>query len=326
MKKRIEYIDLAKGFCIILVVYHHLQYHYPTTPELNRVLSSFRMPLYFFLSGLFFKPYDFLLFVKKKVNKLLIPFLFFYTVTSFLIPILKSILLGNPCEPIELISGIYKENFSNLPIWFLFCLFNTNILFYCIFFISKKINSRSILILLSLLVSIFAFYLSKKSIDLPLYLDTSMSSLIFYLSGYLLAQTNFLYSNKYDKFIPILVFAASIFLILFAPLTNFEANIYKSNYIQLYLSGIIGTLGVLLVSKLIGKLILVSYLGKYSIIILCTHMILIAIITDIVSMMSWAVNINLIVSFLLIILSYLLIIPFMVKFFPHVTAQKDVIK
>ena len=134
MKQRIEYIDLAKGCCIILVVYHHLQYHYPTTPELNRILSSFRMPLYFFLSGLFFKPYDFLLFVKKKVNKLLIPFLFFYSITSFLIPIFKDVLLGNPCEPIELISGIYKENFSNLPIWFLFCLFNTNILFFCIFF------------------------------------------------------------------------------------------------------------------------------------------------------------------------------------------------
>ena len=53
-KKRIEYIDLAKGVCILLVVFAHIH------PDLTRYswgvfFDSFRMPLYFFLSGHFFQ-------------------------------------------------------------------------------------------------------------------------------------------------------------------------------------------------------------------------------------------------------------------------------
>ena len=44
---RIEYIDMAKGFCILLVVFAHIH------PDLTRYtwgvfLDSFRMPHYFF--------------------------------------------------------------------------------------------------------------------------------------------------------------------------------------------------------------------------------------------------------------------------------------
>lgn len=86
MKKRIQYIDLAKGFCIILVVAYHVNkaFHFKQFPLFWDTLSVFRMPLYFFLSGLFFKEYEgFFGFSLRKVNKLLIPFFFFHIVTSF---------------------------------------------------------------------------------------------------------------------------------------------------------------------------------------------------------------------------------------------------
>ena len=45
--------------------------------------NTFRMPLYYFLSGLFFKPYNgFFNFAIRKANKLLIPFFFFYFCTG----------------------------------------------------------------------------------------------------------------------------------------------------------------------------------------------------------------------------------------------------
>ncbi len=53
-KTRIEFIDLAKGVCILLVVIVHV------IPELDtplEFLACLRMPLYFCLSGLFFKDY-----------------------------------------------------------------------------------------------------------------------------------------------------------------------------------------------------------------------------------------------------------------------------
>lgn len=76
-KKRIEFIDLAKGICILLVVFSHAGEDYGN--RFDPALTSFRMPLYFVLSGLFFKEYSgFAEFLVRKTNKLLIPFLFFY--------------------------------------------------------------------------------------------------------------------------------------------------------------------------------------------------------------------------------------------------------
>ena len=46
--KRIEFIDLAKGFCIILVVLTHVNTHFHTKYPLQMELQVFRMPCTFF--------------------------------------------------------------------------------------------------------------------------------------------------------------------------------------------------------------------------------------------------------------------------------------
>ena len=72
--KRIEFIDLAKGICILLVVLLHIGI------DVNFWgTTSMRMPLYFVLSGLFFKDYGSLYnLLIKKTNRLIIPFLFVF--------------------------------------------------------------------------------------------------------------------------------------------------------------------------------------------------------------------------------------------------------
>ena len=57
LKKRLEWIDLAKGIGIILMVIGHM----PSIPSaVHNWIFSFHMPLFFFLSGYMFK--------KKKVK------------------------------------------------------------------------------------------------------------------------------------------------------------------------------------------------------------------------------------------------------------------
>lgn len=68
MGQRIEFIDLAKGICILLVVSVHV---FGSTGAISGkflgITNIFRMPLYFLLSGLFFKTYGGILpFLKKK--------------------------------------------------------------------------------------------------------------------------------------------------------------------------------------------------------------------------------------------------------------------
>ena len=57
-KKRIQWIDLAKGFCILLVVLQHASELTHVDYPLSVQAFGFRMPLYFILSGLFFKQYE----------------------------------------------------------------------------------------------------------------------------------------------------------------------------------------------------------------------------------------------------------------------------
>ena len=93
-KQRIVWIDTAKGICIILVVLYHSLIHTHAdfllrNTNVENFLSAFRMPLYFALSGIFFKTYSsFSNFVIRKINKLIVPFLFFYILGSIILPLL----------------------------------------------------------------------------------------------------------------------------------------------------------------------------------------------------------------------------------------------
>ncbi len=50
--KRIEYLDAMRGFCMILVVYAHLGSQTSISDLFgNNIFMTFRMPLFFFLSG-----------------------------------------------------------------------------------------------------------------------------------------------------------------------------------------------------------------------------------------------------------------------------------
>lgn len=52
--KRIEYIDALRGFTMILVVFSHVEMTslgFETPTFLNSMFMSFRMPLFFFISG-----------------------------------------------------------------------------------------------------------------------------------------------------------------------------------------------------------------------------------------------------------------------------------
>jgi fucose 4-O-acetylase-like acetyltransferase len=76
MQKRVQYIDIAKGIGILLVVLAHNDlsgYH----PMLHRFIYAFHMPLFFFLSGIFFNPArDFRTIFQKRFNGLIKPLVF----------------------------------------------------------------------------------------------------------------------------------------------------------------------------------------------------------------------------------------------------------
>ena len=69
----------------MLVVLNHTAGTCSTSHIFEMQMHTFRMPLYFILSGLFFKEYEvFWGFLKRKTNKLLIPFIFWYGISSLI--------------------------------------------------------------------------------------------------------------------------------------------------------------------------------------------------------------------------------------------------
>lgn len=99
MTKRIEYIDAMRGFTMLLVVYSHiLLFGYSDSLirdneilSFNRFFLTFRMPLFFFISGFILFKKDIIWnlptcwsFLKKKAKIQLIPTTFFFILYVFL--------------------------------------------------------------------------------------------------------------------------------------------------------------------------------------------------------------------------------------------------
>ena len=318
--KRIDYIDLAKGLCILLVVFHHMASYYNWDYPLWTTLQSFRMPLYYFLSGLFFKEYgggvDFF---KRKTNKLLIPFLFFYLLSS--IPL--TIVVQHRDYIDALIAFSNGWDFENGRIWFLLSLFEINLIFYFLFILFK--NCQWLLFLSVFTIGILGLMISPYEIKYRCFLDSSFTALPFFYLGYVLhRKTNFLDKKLkiWQDFI-FIIFSIS-FLMFFSSKQDFGQNVY-SNYYLVYPCGIIGIFMVFVVSKRLSSLPFVSYIGRYSIIVLCTHMVVMKVLRHLMRLTIIDESYTMWMNLILTILSMLIIIPLCRRYIPYFTAQKDLI-
>ena len=337
MKQRVEYIDLAKGFCILLVILGHTFGPLNNT-ETNTMLGSFRMPLYFFLSGLFFKRYAGLVnFILRKINKLVIPF-FFFTITAYILYIAGWLIKGRFDLISELLKDIainFREEFVylNPPLWFLMTLFNTSLIFYLLIIISDKLYIKSkgarnvAMAVICFTVGISGFELGVYHINLPLWIDTSMTAVPFYFLGYFFKEeTDFLIPNKSDRLIPVYLVALAAVVYFLAKKIELVTNTYQGDFISFYVTAICGTLFVLLVAKLINKKVpIISFLGRYSIIVLGTHWFILLILNSFLSFIQngW------LLTFVLVVLVAFIEIPvvlFLIRFFPKFVCQKDLIK
>lgn len=181
MTQRIKWIDVAKGWGIILLIYGHI-----ADDVIVRWLYTFHIPLFFFLSGYVFNPNkSFKDLIQSKSRSLLLPYL----------------TLGIPLIIINLFYGYKLPNLICLfiiqermfPLWFITALFLQIII--CFFIINKlKKNLQIITIIILSLIGIGFWRLGGHS--LPWNLDISLVTIPFfyvgwYLKSYGLFQTIF---------------------------------------------------------------------------------------------------------------------------------------
>ena len=334
--KRIEYLDLAKGLCIILVVFYHAKGILAREYWFDPFLASFRMPLYFFLSGLFFRDYGgFKRFFTKKTNRLLVPFLAFYLLTSVLLPNvmhrLGGIEFGTVMGLPSLWAFIWPGVFPNIPIWFLWSLFLMNLLFW---WIHRAANGKSgsqtkpyavwILIMACLICGFIGHEsLAIKGFDVA-YVFGALASMPFFCVGYLFSSYNGLPTlNNLNKATAFPIFCLMLGICFTCSMFLSSANVEVTYLIKL-ISGTTGALMIVTLSRMIVRIPFISYIGRYSIILLLTHGVLIRVFAPLCHSLASTLNTDaaILIVTLLILLSQLIIIPIARRYFPHITAQK----
>jgi fucose 4-O-acetylase-like acetyltransferase len=288
MSKRLEYIDIAKGIGILLVVMGHNDFSL-VSPFFYKFIYAFHMPLFFFLSGMFFKAeLPFLTVLRRRFDTLLKPYLFIialiFLMTVSFTKVNFDVATGRVFKAMYM-SGMYIDW---VQLWFLPHLFALNIFAFVFYWLVKHSGlpwSKWVLLLLSLIVGwIFldAFWklpvniLGKQVtlLGLPLSIDLILVSGFFFILG--CEVNNGLSEDIFGHPLTLVgSLAALLAMVIFLPqIIDFNTRLYQSLPINT-LEALLGITFILALSKQLERIPLLSatfrYVGQASLVILIFH-------------------------------------------------------
>jgi fucose 4-O-acetylase-like acetyltransferase len=281
MNNRTEWIDFAKGLCIILIVTGHIingyLFSYPVKETglllFSNIIYTFHVHVFFFFAGyLFHRSFssrgirDYII---EKIKTILYPY-FIWSIIQGCVEVFLSNYTAVPLSSGELFRIIY-EPISQF--WFLYSLFIISILFaVCAHY--GKTALRFIIIISIVLyfcriptkimdlenISIFMLFFSSGIISQKYLLDEKISGMVHF-PGAVFTMGLFIVASywSYTKilYLDIMVGAFPFFKMLYG----------------FFLSGM-GVIGVVVLSKYLCRLgyySVVCKIGYYSLAIFCTH-------------------------------------------------------
>lgn len=274
-RERIEYIDMAKGFAILMVIVGHVS----TIPTpLKSVIYSFHMPLFFFLNGFFFRQGNVAETIRRMIPTIIIPYFVVGGVTC-IINIIESLINQSSLDYTNLLSlfGVcWKFNGDMVSIgaiWFLIVLFWSRVFLQIAMKYQKGIAALIILSTISMLAT-KAFH-----IVIPFGIQQALPCSLFVYAGFLCNQHKLFNVTMSKALVITLLFATLPFWAKFSVATR--ANSYSSGVLSIIASCFIvwmlvmvlkflseTSIGWLKKSRITGML---SWCGKLSLVILAVH-------------------------------------------------------
>lgn len=214
IKKRIDYIDVAKGIGILCIVVGHCL---TKGTVLRRWLFVFHVPYFFIVTGIIFKKEEARKFIKDKFMRLMIPYyiagilsIFIYLIIGHYKEIADEQYLRFIPNIATLVYGNSRFGYMqwNNPLWNVPCFFAVVIIFNFILNKIGKAKRAKMLLLLVCALSWCVGYLTSNilSLWLPLQLETALAMLIFISVGYTRSNENWggqfiqepYYQHRYD--------------------------------------------------------------------------------------------------------------------------------
>lgn len=262
MNKRIEWIDALRGFGILLVVIGHLK---PAAP-LERYIYSVHMFLFFSISGyLFHEEKDICHFVKKKCQRLLIPYSFWTLLAS-----IQALLSGEGIKNAVKVFLMYGGTIGwNRPLWFLAVLFAAELVYGLLRRFCRFSNG------ICLLVCPWIWYMLEGE-QLTMKLDIVPAAVFFLSFGNVWNRVlaSALYKN-YKKWIcaALLPCCALVHIVCGVCWNRRIIFTYSrfGRYDLCLLAGMAGVLFYFVMFKLFRENRALTFLGKYSMLIMCSH-------------------------------------------------------
>lgn len=248
---RIQWLDIMKGICMILIILSH---SYP--PEMYvRFYTPFFLTAFFFASGYTFSSRDTMKsFLLHKIQVLLVPYWCF----GILNAILAFIADGD--NLLERFWGLLLSiNLKNDDLWFIPCLFIMTIIFYVLWSLilnNKKIEKKLQYIIfgiISIILSFLGYFLTLCKIKIFFQFEIALVLLPFMVMGYIWKQSKTV--KKYMEKRHIAIFYSALYFIIitqFKNMVNIHEEIY-SNYFLFMFSAFIGTAMIVVISQIIEK-------------------------------------------------------------------------
>jgi len=289
MSKRIEYLDIAKGIGILLVVLGHNDFEVISL-FIQRLIYSFHMPLFFFLSGYFINTsVPFLDFFKKRFNALLKPF--FFTIFLIYFTSISFEKMGFNTAITRTVKSLYGSGhyLDWVQLWFLPHLFAVSLYAFLFITLVSRLRNRWLtwgILLATLAIAVpflnafypFAISILGKEYELfglPFSLDLVLASGFFFILGNEIRQVT---SEKtFDNWLLLAGTGGIVLLlnILFPYEIDFNIRLYESFLVNTT-EAVLGILFILALARQIELhttrlASFLKYLGNISLIILLFH-------------------------------------------------------
>lgn len=274
-KDRVLTFDMMKGYGILLVIMGHSSLVMSAENTygmlLNNVIYSFHMPMFFIISGYFYKEKDLIVSLKNDFHRLLVPYLLTSIICILAFVLVKSI--ASDYSYVPRFSITFLTGYAPV-LWFLVALFISKNLFnFAVRYIEKPWGKMWFCIFI-LIVSLFGI-MSQHLITLKLFgqsvvpfsIAQALSALLFMYVG------RFWHQHGISNFLLCLFFICFVLSVLLESMSMFSG---RYPYLIINVVGAIG--GTYLLYKCSELLAyapflsrFLSWIGRISLLILCVH-------------------------------------------------------
>ena len=259
---RIGWLDLLRGFGIILVVIGHAQMN---NEALRAWIYSFHMPLFFFAGGWLYRQKEVLADLKQRVFTLLLPYLSFGVVTLLYWQLFERRFRPSELEFSDAILGLFTARHDllefNVFLWFLPCFFVVTVGYNAL----HRLGGKKLAVGVTALLAVVYALLDLP--ELPLCLERVCKFSVFYAVGHLLSGVE---ADEKLRKIPAAA-RAGLAVVLMAAGFWVSSMGLTQGILWWYAMAVVGLAGAILLCLTLPAWRVITYLGRISLVILCVH-------------------------------------------------------